>query len=111
MKTIFKEKRVDKLAIRLYRKFRLLTYAERKNYDERIFYPRQDKLWRKAHELHNSANYDDREKAYRLRELYFKREMAWNGAEYLLVVEDWLKDAINEIKIEWQKLKEDLKST
>lgn len=111
MKTIFKEKRVDKLAIRLYRKYRLLSDAERGSYEKRTFNPRQEKLWKKAHKLQNSAVYNDREEGYRLWELYFKREMAWNASQYLLVVEDWLKDAINEIKIEWQKFKEDSKRT
>jgi hypothetical protein len=104
---ILKNKRAEKLACRLYRYYRELSWAERECYEKYIWEPKQTKLWNRARFLRESpsSSFDDRVKGYRLTELYFHREMAWNACQYLLVAEDCIKDVIHEFRAAWQDLR------
>ena len=109
MRAFLKDKRADALAFRLFKKYRFMSEAERTKYEKRIFEPRQKKLWNKAYEHTGSEEFEIREKGYMLFELYYKREMAWNACQYLLVAEDWLMDVRNELQKLGKELKSDLK--
>jgi hypothetical protein len=109
MRVFLKDKRADALAFRLFKKYKFMSESERTKYEKRIFEPRQKKLWNKAYEHTGSEEFEIREKGYMLFELYYKREMAWNCCQYLLVAEDWLMDVRNELKKLGRELKSDLK--
>lgn len=102
---ILRDKRAEKLAWRLYRYYRELSWEERHRYEMDIWEPKQTKLWNKSWFLRESpaSTYDDRVKGYQLAELYYHREMAWNACQYLLAAEDWFKDMVHELKATWQE--------
>ena len=109
MRVFLKDKRADALAFRLFKKYRFMSESERGKYEKRTFEPRQKKLWNKAYEYTGSEDFEIRQKGYILFELYYKREMAWDACQYLLVAEDWLRDARNELQKLGKELKSDLK--
>lgn len=109
MRVFLKDKRADALAFRLFKKYLFMNESEREKHEKRIFKPRQEKLWNKAYEYSCSEDFDLRQKSYELFELYYKREMAWNTCQYLLVGRGRLMDVRNVLQKLGKELKSDLK--
>jgi hypothetical protein len=109
MRTLLVNKKADKLAIRLYRMYLRMSDDERGMYDKKVFTVRQDKLWKKAHQLCSSKEFGTKLLGYELWMRYFDREMAWAASQHMLALTDALKDIRREWKRIWNGLFEESK--
>ena len=109
MRMLLVNKEADKLSMRLYRMYLRMSDEERGRYDERVFVPHQDRLWKKAERLRNSKEFNTRLRGYELWMRYFDREMAWCASQHILVLTDALKDIRRELKRIWNGFMEEIK--
>ena len=109
MRALLVNKEADKLSIRLYRMYLRIPDAKRERYDSKVFWPHQDKLWKKAMQLCRSKDFNTRLRGYGLGMRYFDREMAWCASQHMLVMADALKDIRREMKRIWTEFKEEIK--
>ena len=100
MRILLVNKKADKLGYRLFRMYLRMTDAERGRYDKKVFVPHQDRLWKKAHQLCSSKEFNTRLRGYELWMRYFDREMAWAASQHMLALTDALKD----IRREWKRI-------